>query len=97
MTGVEKGFEAQLRRAVSGSVWVGLEAGERARGALWNGGLDVGTRALVECRDLIEVQRVVRVAAEEALPVAVLGGGHDWRVDLSVTPELRWTLEGLHL
>lgn len=45
--------------------------------AVYNGILGPTGLALVDCHDEAAVQRAVRFAADESLPVAVLNGGHD--------------------
>lgn len=54
------------------------EAEQHIRQALWNGDASAQTRAVVACFSTTDVQRAIRVAADHALPIAVLAGGHDW-------------------
>jgi len=67
-----------LQEAVTGSVWTGDEAIAKARGALWNAAAEPQPQAFIECRDVQDVQQIVRFAADNGIGVAVLGGGHDW-------------------
>ena len=56
----------------------GPEVKRRAlQATTFNGAIELGARALVECADEPTVQSVVRVAASEGVPLAVVAGGHD--------------------
>ena len=55
-----------------------LQARQRAlEGVLFNGAVDARPLALVECADEAGVRAALQVAAEYAVPVSVLAGGHD--------------------
>ncbi|MFT3792551.1 MAG: FAD-dependent oxidoreductase [Rudaea sp.] len=51
------------------------EYAERRR--VWNGAIDRRPSAIARCADADDVVRVVRFAAERALPLTVRGGGHN--------------------
>lgn len=70
--------EEELRRATIGPVRFGEEARLHIEQALWNGDMPTSVDAVADCRSVGDVRRVVRVAAENGQPVAVLAGGHDW-------------------
>jgi FAD/FMN-containing dehydrogenase len=46
--------------------------------ALWNGAVTERPAAMIRCQDITDIQRAVVIAREHAMPVSVLGGGHDW-------------------
>lgn len=67
-----------LEKYVKGSVCSGREAGQSLQTGLWNGLDEVKAAVAVRCTSISDVQNAVRIAAEQDVPVSVLGGGHDW-------------------
>ncbi|WP_312197059.1 hypothetical protein [Mixta calida] len=67
-----------LRKHITGEIWTDSEAGKSLQEGLWNGAAEVKAAVSVRCLSADDVQHAVRVAAEYAVPVSTLGGGHDW-------------------
>lgn len=67
-----------LNKYVVGSVTSGYEAAQTLRAGLWNGMDKVNAAISVRCTSTSDLQNAIRIAAEQDLPVSVLGGGHDW-------------------
>lgn len=67
-----------LRKHIAGKIWTDSEAGKSLQEGLWNGAAEVKAAVSVRCLSTDDVQHAVRVAAEYAVPVSTLGGGHDW-------------------
>lgn len=56
---------------------IGLVAGDRLDGRLFNGAANPQALSLTACADEADVQRAVGAAAVDGTPIAVVGGGHD--------------------
>ncbi|UQY45783.1 FAD-binding oxidoreductase [Mixta hanseatica] len=67
-----------LKKHIAGEVKTGRAAGQSLQGGLWNGAAEVSAAVAVSCLNVSDIQNAVRIAAEHALPVSTLGGGHDW-------------------
>jgi FAD/FMN-containing dehydrogenase len=67
MNDLETGLSAPTTRNPTG----------RLTGVLFNGAVDALALSLTTCADEGDVQRVVRAAAANGTPIAVVGGGHD--------------------
>ena len=48
-----------------------------SKSAVWNGSKELRPLALIECREVRDVQVALRIAQEYDVPVSVLAGGHD--------------------
>ncbi|HUE95896.1 MAG TPA: FAD-dependent oxidoreductase, partial [Longimicrobiaceae bacterium] len=94
----------QLRRAVKGAVIVPDDAGYEDARKVWLKGVDRRPRAIVRTADREDVARVVAMAGEEGIELAVRSGGHSFGgygtseggvvIDLSDMKGLEIDLEG---
>jgi len=66
-----------LRRQISGSVLLNNEDGYDAARTIWNAMIDRSPTLIVQPASTADVVAAVRFAAEQDLPIAVRGGGHN--------------------
>ena len=66
-----------LRRQISGSVLLNNEDGFDAARTIWNAMIDRSPTLIVRAASTADVVAAVRFAAEQDLPIAVRGGGHN--------------------
>ena len=66
-----------LRRQISGSVLLNNEDGFDAARTIWNAMIDRSPTLIVQPASTADVVAAVRFAAEQDLPIAVRGGGHN--------------------
>ena len=66
-----------LRRRISGSVLLKNEAGFDAARTIWNAMIDRSPTLIVQPERTADVVAAVRFAADQDLPIAVRGGGHN--------------------
>ncbi|GBQ03560.1 FAD-binding protein [Streptomyces spongiicola] len=113
-TGIERGTVpvARLRALVSGRVLVPGDADYEEARTVYLGGMDQRPAVIVQPADAGDVARVVALAREDELPLAVKGGGHSMFClndggivldtsslrDLDIDPETRtaWAGAGLN-
>jgi FAD/FMN-containing dehydrogenase len=67
-----------LRRAVSGRVITPADPEYEAARRVWNGTIDRYPAAVVRCTGIGDAVRALEFARDNALPVAVRGGGHSF-------------------
>jgi len=69
---------ALLQGRVPADAIVTEPAALAAVGRVWNAQLTARPAVAVRCRTTADVQAAVRAARSAAMPLSVLGGGHDW-------------------
>lgn len=68
---------AELRARVRGEMVLPGDVTYDATRRVWNGAIDRYPSAVVICADAEDVSIVIRIAAQNGLPVSVRGGGHN--------------------
>lgn len=66
-----------LRSRLRGTTLLPGDAGYAAARQVWNAAIDQHPSAIVACADAEDVALALRIAADQALPVTVRGGGHN--------------------
>src|SRR5262245_34403496 len=66
-----------LRRHLSGTVISPRDAAYAGARRVWNAAIDQKPLAIAACADAEDVQYVLRIAANQGVPVTVRGGGHN--------------------
>ncbi|MBW7974010.1 FAD-binding oxidoreductase [Bradyrhizobium sp. BR 10289] len=77
LTSIERGL-ADLKQKLPGLVSTLGDAGYASATGIWAKQVDIAPRAVVHCKNALDVQAAIRIAREHDVLVSVRGGGHDW-------------------